>query len=235
MPENNCSAYGGIMKKLLICGIVLSAFAVAGCETSPTATTATPSPTVAIATPTPMVVPLAMATPEVKSSTTKKLADGSTIVTYHHVDGSKTEVRTLPVAESAPPHGVATVTRTTSSSGEMTATVTYKDNSKAEVKDKNWVDKSMTATSKSINTATDETVSASKKAASTTESAAVTAGKATAKGATVAGEKTAEGAKTVGSATVKGAEAAGKATVEGAKKVGNVMTGKKSTPTPKPH
>lgn len=227
------------MKKVLVCGIIVSALAFAGCYSSPE-TTSTPTPTVVptvtatvLPTPSATVVPLVAATPPVKSQSTRKAADGSTIVTYLHTDGSKTEVRTMPTKASAGPRDVATVTRTTSPSGDMTASVTYHDNTKAEVSDKNWVDKSMSATGDALKTAGEKTADASKSAASATAAGAKTVGKETAKGAAAVGEKTAEGAKTVGSATAKGAEAAGKATVEGAKKVGNVLTGKKSTPKPK--
>ncbi len=186
---------------------------------------------------------MATPTPAVTSTRTIKNKDGSTTIESLHVDGSKTEVRTFPTSST---HSVAKVTRTTSPSGAKTATVTHKDDTSGELKDKSMTDKAMTATGDALSTAEKETVSGVKTAADATEKAAVTAGKATAEGAKTAasetakgaekvGDATVDGAKKVGSATAKGAEAAGKATVDGAKKVGEVFTGgkKKATPTPK--
>jgi hypothetical protein len=216
------------MRKAFVFAVVSSAMAIAGCYSAPETTTPTPTPVVA--TPTPTATPevaVTTPTPAVTSTRTIKNKDGSTTVEYLHVDGSKTEVRTFPTSST---HSVAKVSRTTSSTGTMKATVTYKDDTSGELKEKGMTEKAMTATGDALSTAEKETVSGVKTAADATEKAA----KATAAGAQTVGKATAKGAEKAGKATAEGAKKVGEATAEGAKKVGEVFTGKKkATPTPK--
>ncbi|MGE0101232.1 MAG: hypothetical protein AB7H86_13695 [Blastocatellales bacterium] len=192
------------MKKVLIATVCLAAGIAAGCSSSDNATTTapTPTPTAEVA----MTEPTPVPTPSIVRTETKSHTDGSEITINHHSDNSKHEHR---VFKSGPLHSV---TRKTHSDGTVTAHVVHRDdNTEVEVKDKNWVEKSMDATGDALAKAAGKTKDFGEKVGETTEKDAKMVGGKIKDGAEKVGDEVKKDVKGVGHGIKKIAEKTKKA------------------------